>query len=114
MAEEQKSLEMRVAELEDKLSKVLPAEGAGAAPIPAVCAIQQCIISQCIIHQCIISQCIRPCIIQQCYECSCGPCAATGGSGMVGGAGFGGLGRYLSSGLSGFSRGRGAGGHDVR
>lgn len=96
MAEEQKSLEMRVAELEDKLNKLMPGEGAAAAPVSLCvaqqCVIHPCIVSQCIIHQCIINQCIRPCIVQQCFECSCGPCSPMGGVGP-GGSSFGGLGR---------------------
>ena len=117
MAEpDKKSLEMRVAELEDKLSKVTfsedeikayqkvassmaaqPGTAAGSAPqaSPGIqqCVIQQCVVrQQCIIQQCIIrQQCIiQQCIIQQCFECQCGPCQI-GGSG-VGGGGFGGLG----------------------
>jgi hypothetical protein len=111
MPEEEKSLEMRVSELEDKLERVTVSEedleaaqrvlGAapGAAPAgPCIihqCIIHQCIISQCIIHQCIISQCIiRNCIIQQCFECSCGPCNLPGGGGGISraGGGFGSLG----------------------
>jgi hypothetical protein len=109
---ESKTLEMRVAELEDKLARVTVSEEEMAAAgkvaavtstaSPATCVIsqciqqcvisqciQQCVISQCIIQHCIISNCIRQCI-KQCFECSCGPCL-TGGGG-VGGAGFGGLG----------------------
>jgi hypothetical protein len=99
---EAKTLEMRVAELEDKLSKVtfteeeLAAARKVATAMPAVpaalcvissCVIHQCIVHQCIIHQCIISQCIQQCI-RQCFECSCGPCAVGGGSlGRAGGFG---------------------------
>ena len=95
MAEQPKTLEMRVAELEDKLSKVhiteeemktyqkvaaaMGAQGA-VSPIPQVCVVNRCITYRCIIHT--VCQCI--------FECSCGPCIA-GGTGGVGG-GFGSLG----------------------
>jgi hypothetical protein len=103
--EKTKSLEMRVAELEDKLSKLHISEeemktyqkvasllgtgGAGeaaaaAAPAQPATSIISCIIRTCIIRTCIIRTCIINCI----NECSCGP----GGAGGIGGAGFGGLG----------------------
>jgi hypothetical protein len=110
----EKSLEMRVAELEDKLAKLNITEeemkafqkvssllgggaaGAGAGfteagaavPMPqtAPSSIISCIIRTCIIRTCIIRTCIINCI----NECTCGPCIAGGGG--VGGAGFGGLG----------------------
>ena len=103
MAEEEKSLEMRVAELEDKLSGMTISDeemaaarkvmgGSVSSPSPQLCVVSQCIVHQCIIHQCIINQCIiRTCIIQQCFECSCGPCNIGGGGGLAGG-GFGSLG----------------------
>ncbi len=111
-----KTIEMRLAELEDKMAKVHITEdelkayqkvaaltGGGAAPTAACvvqqcvqpcvvqqCVIHQCIVSQCIIRQCIIKQCIiQQCIIQQCAECG-GGCAP--GGGIAGGGGFGGLG----------------------
>jgi hypothetical protein len=96
---EAKTLEMRVAELEDKLAKLTlseeqlkalqaaPCIAAGAPASPCIaaatptftCIINQCIVSQCIINQCIIRPCIiRPCIIQQCIQdCTCGPCLAS-------------------------------------
>jgi hypothetical protein len=116
---EQKTLEMRVAELEDRLSKVYVTEDeikayqkvaslvggqapAGGPPVsPFTCVVNACVIHQCIVQQCtiiqqcirqctIIQQCIRQCtIIQQCNECG-GGCAP--GGGVVGGGGFGGLG----------------------
>ena len=100
--EEKKSLEMRVAALEDKLSGMTVSDeemaaaskvlGGGAGLSPQLCAISQCIVHQCIINQCIIQQCIiRSCIIQQCFECSCGPCNI-GGGGLARGGGFGTLG----------------------
>jgi hypothetical protein len=94
-----KSLEMRVAELEDKLAKVHVTEeemkayhkvssalGAkGGAGIPQVCVIAQCIIRpSCTIYHCIIYPCIQ-CI----NECG-GGCIA--GSGGATGGGFGTLG----------------------
>ena len=97
-----KSLEMRVAELEDKLSKVHITEeemkayqkvssvmgfkAGGAAPgIPQVCTIAQCIIRpHCTIYNCIIYQCIQ-CI----NECGGGCIVASGGAS---GGGFGTLG----------------------
>jgi len=99
-----KSLEMRVAELEDKLSKVhiteeemkayhkvssvLGAKAGGAAPgIPQVCVIAQCIIRHpCVIYNCLIHQCIQQCI----NECGGGACIAS--SGGATGGGFGTLG----------------------
>jgi hypothetical protein len=106
MAEEKpKSLEMRVAELEDKLSKIHITEeemktyqkvaslvgqgaGGGSALSPQFCIIYRCIINPiCIIRpNCII----RP--VCECFECGgCGPCAPSGGSGL-GGGGFGSFG----------------------
>jgi hypothetical protein len=101
MAEKEKTLEMRVAELEDKLSKLHVTEdemkayqkvaglmGAQAAPAAGTTAspsIIACIVRTCIIRTCIINTCI--CI----NECTCGPCLQGGGGG-IGGSGFGGLG----------------------
>jgi hypothetical protein len=100
MAEgKEKSLEMRVAEIEDKLSKlhitedemktyqkVAAALGTGApAATGANPSIVGCVIRTCIIRTCIISiQCIN--------ECTCGPCNVGGTGGGLGGSGFGGLG----------------------
>ena len=102
MAEDKpKSLEMRVAELEDKLSKIHITEeemkayhkvasltghgGAAAGPAlsPQLCVISRCVISPgCIIRPTCI---IRPAC--ECFECGgCGPCAA-GGTGFGGGFG---------------------------
>jgi hypothetical protein len=93
MADEKKTLEMRVAELEDKLAQVhisedemntyhkVAAKLGAAAPCaqaaggPAVqscvaaqqcIAQQQCIVQQCIAQHCVIQHCIQYCIIQQC------------------------------------------------
>src|SRR5215471_1122902 len=101
MAEKEKTLEMRVAELEDKLSKLhvtedemkayqkvaglLGAQGAAASTTSPASPIVACIIRTCIIRTCIINTCI--CI----NECTCGPCLQGGGGG-IGGSGFGGLG----------------------
>ena len=100
-----KSLEMRLAALEDKLSKLniseedmktyervanaLGAQPAGLTPNPDTC--QVCQISRqrlvCINRGIIPRQ-----IIRFCYECGeCGPCAM-GGGGFSGGGGFGGFG----------------------
>ena len=95
MAEKEKSepktLEMRVAELEDKLQKVHVTEeemkaynkvaslmggraaggtAGGTAALPADCVIAQCtIVSQCIRQCTIVSQCIRQCtIVSQCIR----------------------------------------------
>lgn len=96
-----KTLEMRVAELEDKLSKIHITEdemkayqkvsslvGQQAQPSlsPQVCVlncIARCIISNCITTACIHQTCI--------YECTCGPCSCVAQSKAPGG-GFGTLG----------------------
>jgi hypothetical protein len=104
----EKTLEMRVAELEDKLAKFHVTEdelaayrkvasligagaaggeavtAAGAAPGPAQSV--ACVVRTCVIRTCIIRTCIITCI----NECTCGPCAMGGGG--VGGGGFGSLG----------------------
>jgi hypothetical protein len=111
----QKSLEMRVAELEDKLSKIHITEdemkafhkvsalvgGAAAAPvstgaIPAAGCIADCVngcINECQIRGCIIRQCtiIRFCTIIRACTFECGGGCAPGGGGFSGG-GFGSLG----------------------
>jgi hypothetical protein len=77
MADEHKSLEMRVAELEDKLNKM----SAMPASIPQIC-VYAC-------YQCYVCYtCIRNCI----YECTCGPCIQYSAN-MGAGGGFGTLGR---------------------
>ena len=107
----EKSLEMRVAELEDKLSKVHITEeemkayqkvsallgGGGGGVSPRAGCILDCVggcINECaIIRSCTIRACtIRACtIIRQCtFECG-GECAP-GGGGLLGGGGFGGFG----------------------
>jgi hypothetical protein len=106
-----RSLEMRVAELEDKLARIYISEEewrsyqkvaalmAGqlcAAPtaqqvpqqapqqVPQQAPVGQPIVAQCIISQCIISQCIRQCIV----DCTCGPCAGASSIGPSVGGGF--------------------------
>jgi hypothetical protein len=116
---EHKSLEMRVAELEDRLSKMHITEdemktyhkvaslvGAHApGPQPFTCIASQCVTHACVTHPCAIQQCgirpctivnhcIQPCVIRQCINhCinECGGGCLPGGGG-VGGGGFGGLG----------------------
>ncbi len=108
MADEKKTLEMRVAELEDKLSQVhiteeematynkVAAKLGAASPTAAAPCVQctqcaQClpqpIVAQCI--HCIIRPIIKPIYwadcIQQCFT-------GGGGGGLGGGGGFGGLG----------------------
>ncbi|HET9711838.1 MAG TPA: hypothetical protein VFP64_08150 [Pyrinomonadaceae bacterium] len=113
----EKSLEMRVAELEDKLSKVhiteeemkayqkvssLMGGGGGGISPQAGCILdcsggcisecRVCLIRQCAILQCIIRQpIIRQPIIRACTV-ECGGECLPGGGGMVGGGGFGGFG----------------------
>jgi hypothetical protein len=105
----EKSLEMRVAELEDKLSKVHITEeemkafqkvsaligGAGGTSPQAGC-ILDCVpgcINECAIRACTIRACtIRACTIRACtFECG-GGCAPGGGGLLGGGGGFGGFG----------------------
>ena len=98
MAEEKKTLEMRVAELEDKLAqlhisesdmatyqKVAAKLGAAAPSAQSCIAAAQCI--QCI-NPIIYQQCIRWPIIRPIYWADCIPqCLPAGGG--VGGGGFG-------------------------
>lgn len=117
MADEpkEKSLEMRVAELEDKLSQVHITEeemkayqkvssllgGGGATQAPnAGCVldcvggcINECQIRACTIRACAIRACtIRACTIRACtFECG-GNCDPGGGGILGGGGGFGSLG----------------------
>lgn len=110
-SEQPKTLEMRVAELEDKLSKIHITEDelkafhkvnsliggqavAEAAPAPTTAQLspQVCIVSRAVSRS-ISPRSISPInrgIIGECYECSCGPCAQSGGG--FGGS-FGGLGQ---------------------
>src|SRR6187431_2265159 len=117
----QKSLEMRVAELEDKLRSVsvtedemkafhkvsglmsggvqaaAPAQASAATNVgltPYDCVVYQCtVVSQCTIRACTIRQCtiINPCTIRQCTIIS--DCINECGGGLPGaGGGFGGFG----------------------
>ena len=104
----EKTIEMRLAEIEDKLSqlhiteedmktyqRVSNALGMGAATMGPQAAGPQAIpISRsigicriCIVRW--VCTCICPC--GPCYECTCGPCNCSGGGGGFGG-GFGGFG----------------------
>lgn len=113
-----KSIEMRLAEIEDKLAKLHITEeemkayhkvsnllgSAAVEPQPETLAAQTaaaCTISQCIVNQCIVPRKINrnyarsysQCIIRglcECNECSCGPCSGYGYGG--GGGGFGNFG----------------------
>jgi hypothetical protein len=99
---EQKSLEMRVAELEDKLSKMHITEdemkayhkvasllGGGQAAAGTAASPQICVISRCVINPiCIVRCIIRP--ICECFECGGGCLPGAGGVGSAGG--FGSLG----------------------
>jgi hypothetical protein len=108
----EKSLEMRVAELEDKLSKLHITEdemkayqkvsslmgGGGGGVSPRAGCILDCSIGGGCINECGIRACtivrsctIRACTIRACtYECG-GECLP-GGGGLMGGGGFGGFG----------------------
>jgi hypothetical protein len=118
-SKESKSLEMRIAELEDKLSKVHITEdemkayhkvsslmGSGAAAsspcvaakpgVSSSCVAHSCV-TACVVHQsCVVRACILHCVVQQCVNCiaQCiNECNASGqGGGGVGGGGFGTLG----------------------
>ena len=77
MAEDLKSLEMRIAAIEDKLSKMNVTEEA----LPQVCVARSRLV--------FCWPGIRRPIITVC-ECQCGPCMEGGGGGF--GGGFGGFG----------------------
>ena len=110
-SEKPKSLEMRVAELEDKISQMHVTEeelkayqkvtslmggqmaaAPGTSTVPSICTISpQCVINPvCIVRRCIINPiCIIRCIINpicQCFECG-GGCAPGGVGGGAGGFG---------------------------
>ena len=109
----EKTLEMRVAELEDKLSKMHITEdelkafhkvsalmggagGVGAAPSPAAGCILDCsggCINECAIRGCSIRNCtiVRFCTIIRSCTFECGGGCAPGGGGF-GGGGFGSFG----------------------
>jgi hypothetical protein len=113
----EKSIEMRLAEIEDKLnqltgggaaniteeemraynkvSTLLAAQGSAAfTPDPTGPSIQPCVIGRPITRGIPRGGPIIPRInrwVCECYECQCGPCGFTGGQGGFGG-GFGGFG----------------------
>src|SRR6185369_3225366 len=104
----EKSLEMRVAELEDKLSKLhitedemkayqkvssLLGQGGGGGISPRAGCVLDCnIVGNCI-NECSIRACtiIRSCTIRACTSECLAECSG-GGGGMIGGGGFGGFG----------------------
>lgn len=102
MAEDLKSLEMRIAAIEDKLSKMHVTEEEmkayekvsammGGVPAASAAAPQQVLPQVCVARSRVVF-CwpgIRRPIITVC-ECQCGPCAEGGGGGF--GGGFGGFG----------------------
>lgn len=110
----EKSLEMRVAELEDKLAQVHITEdemkayqkvssliggasAGGATASPNAGCILDCVggcINECAIRACtIIRSCtIRACTIIRACTYECGGNCAPGGGGLLGGGGFGSLG----------------------
>lgn len=109
MADE-KTLEMRVAELEDKLSKVHITEEemkayqkvsaligtGGGGPSPRAGCVLDCVnscINECAIRACTVRACtVRACTIRACtFECG-GNCDPSAGGGLTGGGGFGGFG----------------------
>jgi hypothetical protein len=99
-----KSLEMRVAELEDKLARLNvteeemrayekvsslmggTTEAAGSHLSPQLCSITR----QRLV--CINRSIIPRQIVRFCYECTCGPCNCISDGGFSGGGGFGGFG----------------------
>ena len=105
MAEQKpdKTIEMRLAEIEDKLAqmhiteeemkaynKVAAAMGGSAMKVPKSRPRFPLAAAPSPIHRiCIRAICICPC--GPCYECTCGPCACIQGGGGFGG-GFGGFG----------------------
>ena len=103
MADEKRTLEMRVAELEDKLAQLHISEEdmatyhkvaskLGAASASTVPHVQACIAAQCLqcVNPIVTQACIR-CIIRPIYWADCIQQCFQGGGGGVGG-GFGGLG----------------------
>lgn len=107
-----KTLEMRVAELEDKLSKIHVTEDEmkayhkvnsllGGQAVPEATAAAPTVTPQLSPQVCVVSRAISRSIsprsispvsrgIGECFECTCGPCGQSGG-GFTGG--FGGLGQ---------------------
>jgi hypothetical protein len=105
-ASHEKTLEMRVAELEDKLAKLhvtedemrayekvsslMASQGAAGETGAAALSPQICTISRSRLV-CIHRGPIARQIVRFCYECNCGPCIQ-GGADFTGGGGFGGFG----------------------
>jgi hypothetical protein len=110
MPEKDKTLEMRVAEIEDKLAQLhitdeemkaynkvasamgmatgaASAAGSQAAPVRPIAVSRYVCVCRIV---CIINPCICPCGPGVCNECTCGPCIQGGGGGF--GGGFGGFG----------------------
>ena len=86
----EKSLEMRVAELEDKLSKLhVTEEEMRTYQKVATAMLQAGAVRPCVVH-CVVS-CVVRCVVNCIFECTCGPCLQSGGGGAFGG--FGGLGQ---------------------
>ena len=124
----EKTLEMRIAELEDKLSglhvtedemkaftkvsnlmgggRMQPVSADQQVPSPFGCIIAQCV-KACVIHHCTIAQCtiractiIHQCTIAQCTirACTIEQCINECGPGLPGGGGYGGGGGFGSLG----------------
>jgi hypothetical protein len=103
-SDESKSLEMRIAQLEDKLTKMHITEeemrayekvsalmgGAAATGADPNLSPQVCQISRSRLV-CINRGVVARQIVRFCFECTCGPCNPEGG-GFSGGGGFGGFG----------------------
>jgi hypothetical protein len=103
----EKSIEMRLSEIEDKLAQLhitdeemkayqkvsgLMGQGGTAAFTPDPNVIGPCVLPR---HRLVNRGIITPRInrwVCECNECSCGPCIQWGGGGGFGGGGFGGMG----------------------
>jgi hypothetical protein len=86
----EKSLEMRVADLEDKLSKLHITEAEMKTYQKVASAMMQAGAARlCVVH-CVVG-CVVRCVVSCIFECTCGPCLQSGGGGGLGG--FGGLGQ---------------------
>ena len=100
-----RSLEMRIAELEDKLAKLHVTDeemrayekvaammgGGGAGGVEAAAA-PQLSPTVCSIARSRLVCIVPRQIVRFCYECTCGPCIQGGGFGGGSGGGFGGFG----------------------
>ena len=83
----EKSLEMRVAELEDKLAKLHVTE----AELKTYQKVAIAMLQAGAVRPCVVFTCIVRCVVNCIFECTCGPCLQSGGGGGFGG--FGGLGQ---------------------